>query len=177
VHWNRLWVSLTKKHEKHDKSLTFSSQRTTFSGCSYVSTRPSPTGNLPVVRQILNWPGSTETYRKVRPVFEPYSSMQNKSNHIYILLSSYQVPTCLVYKEGRGDSQVIKWGLEAKNWVPREGEIKSISRSSYQLLYMLTNSSDADANGSSSSCLQIRSETGLRAQIPDFPVFLSERSR
>ncbi|EKM76218.1 hypothetical protein AGABI1DRAFT_45220 [Agaricus bisporus var. burnettii JB137-S8] len=64
---------------------------TTFSGVAYGSSRV--TGGR--IQQILNWPGSVETFRKI--------------------------PTCLLYDEyGR----VIAWGLEAKNASPMEGTIK-----------------------------------------------------
>ncbi|KAI0060113.1 actin-like ATPase domain-containing protein [Artomyces pyxidatus] len=64
---------------------------TTFSGVAYGSSRIAG-GN---VQQILNWPGSLETFRKV--------------------------PTCLLYDE-RG--QVLKWGLEAKHASAPPGSIK-----------------------------------------------------
>jgi hypothetical protein len=55
---------------------------TTFSGVAYGSSRIS--GGQ--VQQILTWPGSVETYRKI--------------------------PTCLLYDEG---GQILAWGLEAKH--------------------------------------------------------------
>ncbi|KAJ3995986.1 hypothetical protein F5050DRAFT_1762962 [Lentinula boryana] len=55
---------------------------TTFSGVAYGSSRIS--GGQ--VQQILNWPGSVETYRKI--------------------------PTCLLYDE---EGQILAWGLEAKH--------------------------------------------------------------
>jgi hypothetical protein len=58
---------------------------TTFSGVAYASSRIASG----VIQQILHWPGSFETFRKV--------------------------PTCLLYDE-RG--QVLAWGLEAKNASP-----------------------------------------------------------
>ncbi|KAH9982005.1 actin-like ATPase domain-containing protein [Russula compacta] len=64
---------------------------TTFSGVAYGSSRIA-SGK---VQQILHWPGSMETFRKV--------------------------PTCLLYDE-RG--QVLAWGLEAKNANPVPGCIK-----------------------------------------------------
>ncbi|KAL1738279.1 hypothetical protein HDZ31DRAFT_70178, partial [Schizophyllum fasciatum] len=64
---------------------------TTFSGVAYGSSRID--GGR--VRQILHWPGSDETFRKI--------------------------PTCLVYDMyGR----VVAWGLEAKNMSPVEGTIR-----------------------------------------------------
>jgi hypothetical protein len=64
---------------------------TTFSGVAYGSSRID--GGK--VQQILNWPGSFETFRKI--------------------------PTCLIYDEfGR----VLAWGLEAKNASPIPGTIK-----------------------------------------------------
>uniref|UniRef100_D8QFI8 Actin-like ATPase domain-containing protein n=1 Tax=Schizophyllum commune (strain H4-8 / FGSC 9210) TaxID=578458 RepID=D8QFI8_SCHCM len=64
---------------------------TTFSGVAYGSSRID--GGR--VRQILHWPGSDETFRKI--------------------------PTCLVYDMyGR----VLAWGLEAKNMSPMEGTIR-----------------------------------------------------
>lgn len=47
------------------------------------------------VQQILHWPGSFETFRKI--------------------------PTCLLYSD---DGQVLAWGLEAKNASPSPGTIK-----------------------------------------------------
>ncbi|KAH9960279.1 actin-like ATPase domain-containing protein [Russula dissimulans] len=64
---------------------------TTFSGVAYGSSRIA----AGKVQQILNWPGSMETFRKV--------------------------PTCLLYDE-RG--HVLAWGLEAKNANPMPGSIK-----------------------------------------------------
>ncbi|KAJ6486664.1 hypothetical protein C8R45DRAFT_995477 [Mycena sanguinolenta] len=55
---------------------------TTFSGVAYGSSRLA-SGK---VRQILNWPGSSETFRKI--------------------------PTCLLYDE---QGRVLAWGLEAKH--------------------------------------------------------------
>ncbi|TFK69770.1 actin-like ATPase domain-containing protein [Pluteus cervinus] len=61
---------------------------TTFSGVAYGSSRL----NGGVVQQILNWPGSFETHRKI--------------------------PTCLLYDE---HGRVLAWGLEAKNAGPMPG--------------------------------------------------------
>jgi len=47
------------------------------------------------VQQILHWPGSFETFRKI--------------------------PTCLLYSD---DGQVLAWGLEAKNASPMPGTVK-----------------------------------------------------
>jgi hypothetical protein len=58
---------------------------TTFSGVSYGSSRIE--GGT--IQQILKWPGSDETHRKI--------------------------PTCLLY-DSRG--QVVAWGLEAKKYGP-----------------------------------------------------------
>ncbi|KAJ7260968.1 actin-like ATPase domain-containing protein [Mycena haematopus] len=55
---------------------------TTFSGVAYGSSRLA-SGK---VQQVLNWPGSSETFRKI--------------------------PTCLLYDE---QGRVLAWGLEAKN--------------------------------------------------------------
>ncbi|KAJ3966608.1 hypothetical protein EV361DRAFT_934394 [Lentinula raphanica] len=55
---------------------------TTFSGVAYGSSRIA--GGQ--IQQILRWPGSVETYRKI--------------------------PTCLLYDEG---GQILAWGLEAKH--------------------------------------------------------------
>ncbi|EIN05832.1 actin-like ATPase domain-containing protein [Punctularia strigosozonata HHB-11173 SS5] len=55
---------------------------TTFSGVAFASARIS----AGQVQQILHWPGSSETFRKI--------------------------PTCLVYDE---NGKIIAWGLEAKN--------------------------------------------------------------
>lgn len=64
---------------------------TTFSGVAYGSSRIA--GGQ--VQQILNWPGSTETFRKI--------------------------PTCLLYDE---HGRVLAWGLEAKNAGPMAGTTK-----------------------------------------------------
>ncbi|TFK82502.1 actin-like ATPase domain-containing protein [Polyporus arcularius HHB13444] len=64
---------------------------TTFSGVAYGSSRIA--GGK--VQQILNWPGSFETFRKI--------------------------PTCLLYDQ---TGQVIAWGIEAKNAGPMPGAIK-----------------------------------------------------
>ncbi|KAF8890667.1 hypothetical protein BD779DRAFT_1438377 [Infundibulicybe gibba] len=61
---------------------------TTFSGVAYGSSRIA--GGR--VQQILNWPGSFETFRKI--------------------------PTCLLYDE---HGQIMAWGLEAKNAAPMPG--------------------------------------------------------
>lgn len=54
---------------------------TTFSGISYGSSRI----DRGVVQQVLQWPGTSETFRKI--------------------------PTCLVYDDS---SNLLAWGLEAK---------------------------------------------------------------
>ncbi|KAN0080079.1 hypothetical protein V8E55_009645 [Tylopilus felleus] len=64
---------------------------TTFSGVAYASSRIASG----VIQQILHWPGSFETFRKV--------------------------PTCLLYDE-RG--RVLAWGLEAKNASPMPGTVR-----------------------------------------------------
>lgn len=64
---------------------------TTFSGVAFGSSRIAG-GEI---QQILNWPGSTETFRKI--------------------------PTCLLYDEG---GRVLAWGLEAKNAGPMPGTIR-----------------------------------------------------
>ncbi|KAI9057551.1 actin-like ATPase domain-containing protein [Trametes sanguinea] len=64
---------------------------TTFSGVAYGSSRIA----AGKVQQILNWPGSFETFRKI--------------------------PTCLLYDES---GQVIAWGLEAKSAGPIPGAVK-----------------------------------------------------
>ncbi|OCH88943.1 actin-like ATPase domain-containing protein [Obba rivulosa] len=64
---------------------------TTFSGVAYGSSRIAGGS----VQQILNWPGSFETFRKI--------------------------PTCLLYDE---TGQVLAWGIEAKNAGPMPGVIK-----------------------------------------------------
>jgi hypothetical protein len=64
---------------------------TTFSGIAYGSSRIA----AGQVQQILHWPGSFETFRKI--------------------------PTCLLYSD---DGQVLAWGLEAKNASPMPGTIK-----------------------------------------------------
>ncbi|KAJ3557489.1 hypothetical protein NM688_g1454 [Phlebia brevispora] len=64
---------------------------TTFSGVAYGSSRIA----AGKVQQILNWPGSFETFRKI--------------------------PTCLLYD---ASGQIIAWGLEAKNASPLPGATK-----------------------------------------------------
>ncbi|KAF8556771.1 actin-like ATPase domain-containing protein [Imleria badia] len=64
---------------------------TTFSGVAYASSRIASG----VIQQILHWPGSFETFRKV--------------------------PTCLLYDE---HGQVLAWGLEAKNASPMPGTLR-----------------------------------------------------
>ncbi|KAF5361454.1 hypothetical protein D9758_006262 [Tetrapyrgos nigripes] len=64
---------------------------TTFSGVAYGSSRIA--GGQ--VQQILNWPGSFETFRKI--------------------------PTCLLYDE---NGRVLAWGLEAKNAGPIPNTIR-----------------------------------------------------
>ncbi|KIJ47170.1 hypothetical protein M422DRAFT_164320 [Sphaerobolus stellatus SS14] len=64
---------------------------TTFSGVAYGSSRID--GGK--VQQILHWPGSFETFRKV--------------------------PTCLLYDE---HGRVLAWGLEAKNASPMPGTLR-----------------------------------------------------
>ncbi|KZP30051.1 actin-like ATPase domain-containing protein [Athelia psychrophila] len=65
---------------------------TTFSGVAYGSSRIA----AGKVQQILSWPGSFETFRKV--------------------------PTCLLYND---QGQVLAWGLEAKNASPMPGTIRT----------------------------------------------------
>ncbi|POY72841.1 hypothetical protein BMF94_4096 [Rhodotorula taiwanensis] len=69
---------------------------TTFSGIAYGSARVFD-GQI---RQILNWPGSYETYRKV--------------------------PTCILYEQHdpSEEAKIVSWGLEAKNTTVREGFVK-----------------------------------------------------
>lgn len=51
------------------------------------------------IRQILNWPGSLETYRKI--------------------------PTCLLYyQRGMEDAELLIWGIQAKSSPVSEGMIK-----------------------------------------------------
>lgn len=72
--------------------------RTTFSGVAYGSNRLM-SGQI---RQILTWPGSYETYRKV--------------------------PTCILYAQ-RTPSEpatVLAWGLEAKSAAISEGMYKCV---------------------------------------------------
>ncbi|KAG8215222.1 hypothetical protein J3R82DRAFT_8765 [Butyriboletus roseoflavus] len=64
---------------------------TTFSGVAYASARIASGA----VQQILHWPGSVETFRKV--------------------------PTCLLYDE---QGQVLAWGLEAKNASSMPGTLR-----------------------------------------------------
>jgi hypothetical protein len=69
---------------------------TTFSGVAFCSSRLF-SGQ---VRQILSWPGSYETFRKV--------------------------PTCIAYYQPSPDeeAQIIAWGLEASSLSLREGIYK-----------------------------------------------------
>ena len=64
---------------------------TTMSGVAYGSTRIS----AGKVQQVLNWPGTPETYRKI--------------------------PTCLLYDE---HGRVLSWGVEAKSAGPIAGTYK-----------------------------------------------------
>ncbi|KAH9922307.1 actin-like ATPase domain-containing protein [Epithele typhae] len=64
---------------------------TTFSGVAYGSSRIA--GGK--VQQILNWPGSFETFRKI--------------------------PTCILYDQ---HGEVMAWGIEAKNAGPMPGAVK-----------------------------------------------------
>lgn len=69
---------------------------TTFSGVAYGSSRHM--GGT--IRQILNWPGSYETFRKV--------------------------PTCIAYYQPSPNDEavVVAWGIEAKAMTLREGFYK-----------------------------------------------------
>ncbi|KAL8291455.1 hypothetical protein RQP46_002433 [Phenoliferia psychrophenolica] len=69
---------------------------TTFSGVAYGSTRLFA-GHI---RQILSWPGSYETYRKV--------------------------PSCILYKQASPHdvAEIVSWGLEAKNTAVGPGLVK-----------------------------------------------------
>ncbi|BGP03164.1 protein of heat shock protein Hsp70 family [Rhodotorula toruloides] len=69
---------------------------TTFTGIAYGSSRLF-SGQI---RQILSWPGSYETYRKV--------------------------PTCILYEQNSPDEEakIVSWGLEAKNATVTKGLIK-----------------------------------------------------
>ncbi|GAA6022340.1 hypothetical protein JCM10207_003291 [Rhodosporidiobolus poonsookiae] len=69
---------------------------TTFTGIAYGSSRMF--GGQ--IRQILSWPGSYETYRKV--------------------------PTCILYEQHdpAQEAKVVAWGIEAKNATVRSGLIK-----------------------------------------------------
>ncbi|GAA6018692.1 hypothetical protein JCM11491_001264 [Sporobolomyces phaffii] len=69
---------------------------TTFSGVAYGSSRLF-SGQI---RQLLNWPGSFETFRKI--------------------------PTCIAYYQAstQDEAQVIAWGLEASSLSLREGFFK-----------------------------------------------------
>jgi hypothetical protein len=111
-------------------SLTLHPPRsTTFTGIAYGSSRLF-SGQ---VRQILTWPGSYETYRKV--------------------------PTCILYEQHdpEQEAKVVAWGIEAKNATVTRGLIKCVF-SSLSLLISVTNLSltpfsyrPTDANGSNSS--------------------------
>ncbi|KAJ6542699.1 hypothetical protein B0H19DRAFT_957504 [Mycena capillaripes] len=70
---------------------------TTFSGVAYGSSRIA-SGK---VQQIINWPGSSETFRKARGL-----SINISRPHVL------QIPTCLLYDE---EGLILAWGLEAKN--------------------------------------------------------------
>ncbi|GJN93743.1 hypothetical protein Rhopal_006800-T1 [Rhodotorula paludigena] len=69
---------------------------TTFSGIAYGSSRLF----AGQIRQILSWPGSYETYRKV--------------------------PTCILYEQQdpEDEAKIVSWGLEAKNATVTKGLIK-----------------------------------------------------
>ncbi|GAA6055821.1 hypothetical protein JCM3770_004776 [Rhodotorula araucariae] len=69
---------------------------TTFSGIAYGSSRLF----AGQIRQILSWPGSYETYRKV--------------------------PTCILYEQHHpeDEAKIVSWGLEAKNATVTQGLIK-----------------------------------------------------
>ncbi|BGP51365.1 hypothetical protein JCM10450v2_007303 [Rhodotorula kratochvilovae] len=69
---------------------------TTFSGIAYGSSRLF----AGQIRQILSWPGSYETYRKV--------------------------PTCILYEQHdpEEEAKIVSWGLEAKNATVTKGLIK-----------------------------------------------------
>lgn len=71
---------------------------TTFSGIAYGSSRLF-SGQI---RQILSWPGSYETYRKV--------------------------PTCIAYYQPTPSSEavIVAWGIEAKAMTLREGFYKCV---------------------------------------------------
>ncbi|KAH8919099.1 actin-like ATPase domain-containing protein [Atractiella rhizophila] len=80
---------------------------TTFSGVAYASSRltsiASSTGGTAnaEIRQILNWPGSYETYRKV--------------------------PTCMLYSiptRMDEEARILAWGLEAKNATVMDGMLR-----------------------------------------------------
>ncbi|KAJ6619054.1 hypothetical protein B0H10DRAFT_1794150 [Mycena sp. CBHHK59/15] len=70
---------------------------TTFSGVAYGSSRIA-SGKI---QQILNWPGSSETFRKACACW-----------------FNQCIPTCLLYDE---DGRILAWGLEAKNASPMPG--------------------------------------------------------
>lgn len=76
-------------------------RRTTFSGVAIASSRLF-SGQI---RQILNWPGSYETFRKV--------------------------PTCIAYYQASpsDEAQIIAWGLEASSLSLREGFFKQVTDS------------------------------------------------
>lgn len=82
---NQLNTTTVADEGKMSVSIDFG---TTFSGVAYGSSRIA--GGQ--VQQILNWPGSFETFRKI--------------------------PTCLLYDE---QGRVLAWGLEAKNASPMAG--------------------------------------------------------
>ncbi|GAA5992968.1 hypothetical protein JCM5350_003063 [Sporobolomyces pararoseus] len=69
---------------------------TTFSGIAYGSSRLF----AGQIRQILSWPGSPETYRKV--------------------------PTCILYEQHNPgqEAKIVSWGIEAKNATVTKGLIK-----------------------------------------------------
>ncbi|KAG7087569.1 hypothetical protein E1B28_013524 [Marasmius oreades] len=81
-------VTVSSREGKMSVSIDFG---TTFSGVAYGSSRIA--GGQ--VQQILNWPGATETFRKI--------------------------PTCLLYDE---HGRVLAWGLEAKNAGPMPGTLR-----------------------------------------------------
>ena len=79
---------------------------TTFSGIAYGSSRLF-SGQI---RQILSWPGSYETYRKV--------------------------PTCILYEQHdpEEEAKIVSWGLEAKNASVTKGLIKCVGVAPLSLL-------------------------------------------
>ncbi|KAK4049950.1 hypothetical protein OIV83_003774 [Microbotryomycetes sp. JL201] len=90
---------------------------TTFSGVAYGSTRLMGQGQ---VRQILTWPGSYESHRKV--------------------------PTCILYHQAtpNDEARILAWGIEAKSAALRDGFFKWVQIPAVAPLVLKTTSCRAE---------------------------------